>query len=256
MAASASLPLKIPLAGSSCAEPRSSNTRMRNPKSSRVKCWRSAASSPLACGDTMVFTRPAASISFCNRASGTNIAFTAPCCGRSANSPIPAAASAIFMVNRMAGAAASLRPKTDSAGISVGFSRRSSSVSPGAAPNSAANSGLNAASRFTRPGDGTPWNFQKRSSTPYTATPAARRPLDCRATMPSSTSSGAAEPPNSAASCSRNNVPAVTTDSTLPSRSSASRRKLARTDSPTSKAPANTATAVATPATTARLDRR
>ena len=55
---------------------------------------------------------------------------------------------------------------------------------------------------------------------------------------------------------SRKNVVATTAWSVRPSRSVTSARRLARTDSPTTSAPVNTATAVATPGTTARLVRQ
>ena len=55
---------------------------------------------------------------------------------------------------------------------------------------------------------------------------------------------------------SRKNVDATTAWSVRPSRSVTSALRLARTDSPTMSAPVNTATAVATPSTTARLVRQ
>ena len=95
--------------------------------------------------------------------------------------------------------------------------------------------------------------------------PDARLRLGWCVTNPSTATSGAAPSKapampsaasNSSASDSRTKPKLVTTWSTPPSRSSASARRLERTDAPTSSAPASTATATATPATTARLVRQ
>src|SRR5437016_756303 len=62
--------------------------------------------------------------------------------------------------------------------------------------------------------------------------------------------------PSSPASFSRKNPWLVTTDSVLPSRLSTRSRRLARTESPTKRAPASTAVAVVAPSSTARLVRQ
>src|SRR5579872_3427404 len=85
--------------------------------------------------------------------------------------------------------------------------------------------------------------------------PVARRLLDSWAATPVAWIIGHAGP-SSAASCSRKNPPPVMTDSVLPSRPITRSRRLARTESPTSSAPASTAVAVATPSSTARLVRQ
>ena len=61
---------------------------------------------------------------------------------------------------------------------------------------------------------------------------------------------------NASASFSRKKPEPATTESVAPSRFKNRSRKLARTDSPTSAAPARTETAIATPSTTARFVRQ
>src|SRR5690349_6619947 len=60
----------------------------------------------------------------------------------------------------------------------------------------------------------------------------------------------------SAASAARKKPVEATRESVLPRRATASARRLALTDDPTTSAPASTDTATATPATTARLVRQ
>src|SRR5438094_2783024 len=83
----------------------------------------------------------------------------------------------------------------------------------------------------------------------------ARRPLGSWAAVPSIAINGHAGP-TSSASCSRKKPPLAITAAALPRRAYTRSRKLARTESPTSSAPARIPVAVATPSSTARLVRQ
>jgi hypothetical protein len=96
------------------------------------------------------------------RRSGANTARTSVCCGRSANSPSRSRGSTPDSISRTVRPTSSLRPNSDSTGMSDGFCRRVSRTSPFWPPISWASAGeMNTPSTGARP-----WKFQKRSSTP------------------------------------------------------------------------------------------
>ncbi len=64
------------------------------------------------------------------RRSGANTARTSVCCGRSANSPSRSRGSTPDSISRTVRPTSSLRPNSDSTGMSDGFCRRVSSTSP------------------------------------------------------------------------------------------------------------------------------
>ncbi len=112
-------------------------------------------------------TRDGCSRSCCRRRSGTKTARTPPCCGRIENSPASDRSRTARTVNRIVRPLSSFCPCSDSIGMADGRSTRTRIVPPPAAPISAASARLTKASRPAGPDrPPTPWNVQKRSSTP------------------------------------------------------------------------------------------
>jgi hypothetical protein len=207
--------------------------------------------------------RSGCSRSRCNRASGTKSARTGAWVSASENSPRRSGASTSRTVTRRARLMSSRRPCRTPDGMAEGFCTRTTNASPTDAPSSSASVGLASASLAAGPRmPGRPWKRQNRSSTPNTCTEPARRPLGVCVTTASKATSGAARwiaplaRRRSSASASRANVGAVTITSVAPSRSSARRLRLERTESPTTSAPARTETATAAPATAGRFVRQ
>ena len=191
--------------------------------------------------------------------SGTKIESAGPCEGSSENSPRSLRDRRhARTVKRTRSLASSRRPCRVLSGMSVGLATRKQQAVVGAAPSSAARPGLIHASRLRPARPARSWKARNRSSMPKTLHARRGPPAvlvhdrACqREHRHGRRDSGARDRP--AASASRKKLDDETTTSVAPSRASASSRRLARTEAPTSSAPASTATATATPAIDERV---